>query len=236
MNKILFFNDIEVLLTFKPIKNIHLSVHPPMGNVTLSAPEGMDVEKLRVYISSKLGWIRREQRKIRSQKHEPEYLYITNESHYFFGKRYLLKITESNRRPQIVLHHSKIELIVPVGSTKEYREEKLYQWYRKELRSVLDQMVESHCKNVNVSLNNWGIRKVKTKWGSCNDRIKSIWFNIELAKKPVECIEYIVVHELIHLKERHHNNEFVMLMNRHLPNWESRKKLLNELPVLKRSL
>ena len=234
MNKVLFFNDIEVLLTFKPIKNIHLSVHPPMGNVTLSVPEGMDVEKLRVYIASKLGWIRREQRKIRSQKHEPEYLYITNESHYYFGKRYLLKITESGKRPQVVLHHSKIELIVPKGSTTEYREEKLYQWYRKELRSILSQMLENHCKNINVALNNWGIRKVKTKWGSCNNKTKSIWFNIELAKKPVECMEYIVVHELIHLKERHHNNEFLMLLNRYLPNWELRKKLLNELPVLKK--
>lgn len=233
MSEILRFNDIEILLTFKPIKNIHLSVHPPIGNVTLSAPEEMDKEKLRVYIASKLGWIRKEQKKIRSQQHEPEYLFITNESHWFFGKRYLLKITESNKRPQVVLHHHKIELIVPEGSSREYKKEKLYQWYRKELRIVLNEMIKKYIKTMNVSLNHWGIHKVRTKWGSCNDKAKSIWFNIELVKKPKECIEYVVVHELAHLKERHHNDNFLMLMNRHLPNWDLRRKQLNELPVLK---
>jgi len=201
--------------------------------MTISAPEGTDLEKLRVYISTKLGWIRKEQKKIRSQKHEPEYLYITNESHYFFGRRYLLKVTESNKKPQVILHHSKIELIVPIGSSKKYKQEKLYQWYRKELQIVLHEMIERYINSMNVSLCHWGIRKVKTKWGSCNDNSKSIWFNIELAKKPKECIEYIVVHELVHLQERHHNSEFLILMNRYMPNWELRKKLLNELPVLK---
>lgn len=232
MNEILQFNDIEVLLTFKPIENIHLSVHPPMGKVTLSAPTGTDLEQLRVFVSTKLAWIRKEQKKIRSQIHEPEYLYITNESHYFFGQRYLLVVTESNKKQQVLLHHHKIELIVPIGSLREYKQEKLYQWYRKELRKVLAEMIEKYVKSMNVSLNHWGIRKVRTKWGSCNDRAKSVWFNIELAKKPKECIEYIVVHELAHLHERHHNDRFIALLNRHLPNWETRKKQLNELPTL----
>lgn len=231
MSEVFKFNDIEVELSFKDIKNVHLRVHPPFGKVTLSAPENMDKEHLRVYISTKLGWIRREKKKITSQKREPEYLYITNESHYFFGKRYLLKITESNKQSKILLHHSKIEMIVPDGSDKEYIKRKLYQWYRKQLRQFLFEKIEFYKDKMNVSPENFGIRKVKTKWGSCNDLAKTLWFNIELAKKPKDCIEYIVVHELVHLKERRHNKDFILLMNKYYPNWQLRKKELNELPI-----
>lgn len=231
MKEILYFNDIEVELTFKPIKNIHLSVHPPLGRVTLSAPEDIEKEQLRVYVATKLGWIRIEQNKIASQKREPEYLYITNESHYLFGKRYLLKITESAGTLKIIKHHSKIEMIVPEGSTLNYKRDKLYQWYRKELRVVIQQMIDKHGEIMNVSPEKFGIRKVRTKWGSCNNSAKSLWFNIELAKKPKECIEYIVIHELVHLLERHHNKNFIMLMNKYLPNWQLRKRQLNELPI-----
>lgn len=231
MAEVLKFNDIEVELSFKDIKNVHLRVHPPYGRVTLSAPENMDKEHLRVYVSTKLGWIRREKKKITSQKREPEYLYITNESHYFFGKRYLLKIIESDNQSKVVLHHSKIEIIVPDGSDKDYIKNKLYQWYRKQLRQFLFEKIEFYKDKMNVSPESFGIRKVKTKWGSCNDSAKTIWFNIELAKKPKECIEYIVVHELVHLKERRHNKDFILLMNKYYPNWQLRKKELNELPI-----
>lgn len=231
MSEILKFNDIEVELSQKEIKNVHLRVHPPLGRVTLSAPESMNKEHLRVYVSSKLGWIRRQKKKIIAQKREPEYLYIPNESHYLFGKRYLLKITESDKKPQIVLHHSKIELIVPFGSSTEYKKETLYKWYRKELRNYLSETIHKYKKIIDVSPKSFGIRKVKTKWGSCNDSTKSIWFNIELAKKPKECIDYIVVHELVHLKERRHNKNFIILMNKYLPNWQLRKKTLSELPI-----
>lgn len=231
MPEILKFNDIEVELSQKEIKNVHLRVHPPLGRVTLSAPESMNKEHLRVYVSSKLGWIRRQKRKITSQKREPEYLYITNESHYFFGKRYLLKITESDKKPQVILQHSNIELIVPFGSSIDYKKDKLYKWYRKELRNYLSTTIDKYVKIIDVSPNSFGIRKVKTKWGSCNDSAKSIWFNIELAKKPKECVDYIVVHELVHLKERRHNKNFIILMNKYMPNWQLRKKALSELPI-----
>lgn len=231
MLEILKFNDIEVELSQKEIKNVHLRVHPPLGRVTLSAPDSMNKEHLRVYISSKLGWIRRQKRKIISQKREPEYLYITNESHYFFGKRYLLKITESDKKSKIILHHNNIELVVPFGCTVEYKKEKLYKWYRKELRSYLSATIDKYVKIIETSPNSFGIRKVKTKWGSCNDTSKSIWFNIELVKKPKECVDYIVVHELVHLKERRHNKNFIILMNKYLPNWQLRKKTLSELPI-----
>lgn len=231
MPEVLQFKDVAVELTFKPIKNVHLRVHPPLGRVTLSAPLDMDKEHLRVYVSSKLGWIRREQKKITAQEREPEHLFITRESHYLFGKRYLLQVTESEGPPKVVLHHSKIELIIPADSPVEYKKEILYKWYRTQLRTVLKGMIEQYSKTIGVHPENFGIHKVRTKWGSCNDTARSIWFNIELAKKPKECIEYVVVHELVHLKERTHNKHFVMLMNTHLPNWQVRKRLLNELPV-----
>lgn len=231
MSEILKFNDIEVALTFKDIKNIHLRVHPPLGRVTLSAPKNMDKEHLRVYISTKLAWIRNEQKKKIAQKREPEYLYISNESHYFFGKRYLLVITESNEKSEVIMHHRKIEIIVPDKSNKYLIKSKLYQWYRKQLRQFLQEMIDHYKEKMNVFPKNFGIRKIKTKWGSCNNYTKTLWFNIELAKKPKDCIEYIVIHELVHLKERKHNKDFVLLMNRYLPNWQLRKKKLNELPI-----
>lgn len=231
MTEILKFNDIEVELSQKEIKNVHLRVHPPLGKVTLSAPEDMNKELLRVYVSSKLGWIRRQRKKIISQKREPDYLYITNESHYFFGKRYLLKVSESENKSQVFLHHNHVELVVPFDCTAEYKRNLLYKWYRKELRTYLSYTVDKYVKIIDVSPKSFGIRKVKTKWGSCNDSAKSIWFNIELVKKPKECVDYIVVHELVHLKERRHNKNFIMLMNKYLPNWQVRKKTLNDLPI-----
>lgn len=231
MSVLLTFNDIEVVLTFKDIKNLHLRVHPPFGKVTLSAPKGMDIEYLKVFVSTKLGWIRREKKKIISQEREIDYLYITNESHYFFGKRYLLQVTESDKKSKVVLHHSKIEIIVPDKNDKAFIKKKLYQWYRQQLRAFLLETIEHYKAKMNVSPESFGIRKVKTKWGSCNTISKTLWFNIELAKKPKECIEYIVVHELVHLKERNHNKNFIILMNRYHPHWQLRKKQLNELPI-----
>lgn len=231
MSELLKFNDIEVELSFKDIKNVHLRVHPPFGRVTLSAPKDMDVEHLRVFVSTKLGWIRKEKKKFLSQKREPKYLYITNESHYFFGKRYLLKITPSDKKTEVILHHNKIEVVIPDANNKELIQKKLYQWYRKQLMDFLSERIEYYKVKMNVSAKSFGIRKVKTKWGSCNDTSKTLWFNIELAKKPKECIEYIVVHELVHFKERSHNKNFILLMNKYYPNWQLRKKQLNELPI-----
>ncbi len=231
MSEVFKFNDIEVELTLKDIKYVHLRVHPPVGRVTLSAPKNMDIEHLRVYVSTKLAWIRREKKKITSQKREPEYLYISNESHYFFGKRYLLIITESNEKSRVILHHSKIEIVVPDKNDKVLIKNKLYRWYRKQLREFLQKMIDLYKVKMNVFPENFGIRKVKTKWGSCNNSAKTLWFNIDLAKKPKDCIEYVVVHELVHLKERRHNKDFILLMNKYLPNWQVRKKRLNELPI-----
>ncbi len=231
MSELLKFNDLEVELSFKDIKNVHLRVHPPFGRVTLSAPKDMDIEHLRVFVSTKLGWIRKEKKKFLSQQREPEYLYITNESHYFFGKRYLLKITPTDKKSEVILHHNKIEILISDINNKDLIKKKMYQWYRQQLKEFLSERIEYFKDKMNVSPESFGIRKVKTKWGSCNDVSKTIWFNIELVKKPKECIDYIVVHELVHLKERSHNKNFILLMNKYYPNWQLRKRQLNELPI-----
>jgi predicted metal-dependent hydrolase len=229
--ELITIGNIAIEVSFKDIKNVHLSVHPPFGKVTVSAPEHISLEKIRIYVASKLGWIKKEQAKISGQKREPEKEYITRESHFFLGKRYLLQITDSGAT-KVLIHHSTIELFTPASHSLVDKKRALYNWYRRELRKLLDKLVDQYANQLNVSRPKFGIRVMKTKWGSCAASTQNLWFNIELMKKPISCIEYIVVHELVHLIERHHNKNFVLLMNRYLPNWQVQKRLLNELPVM----
>ncbi len=215
---------------FKPIKNLHLSVHPPYGKVTVSSPDFFDLEKVRVYLTTKIGWIKREQKKIAGQEREGEKLMITRESHYFLGKRYLLKVTEA-KRAYVLIHHQIIELFSPAQYTTEQKQKQLDNWYRRELNTVLGKLLNHHLRIMNLTIDNYSIRKMKTKWGSCDDKNRTLNFNIELIKKPIECIAYIVVHELVHLLERNHNKDFIILMDRYLPNWRTQKKILNQLPI-----
>ena len=222
--------SVEVEVRFKPIKNLHLSVHPPYGKVTVSSPEFFDLEKVRVYLITKMSWIKREQKKIASQEREGEKLFITRESHQFLGKRYLLELKESNRN-KVILKHSSIELYTQQDASVSEKRKVLYTWYRKELRSQISILVEKYATLMNLPNPQFGIRIMKTKWGSCTPEHQKLWFNIELAKKPIECIEYIVVHELVHLVERNHNKNFVILMDRYLPSWRTQKRILNALPL-----
>lgn len=222
--------SIEVEVRFKPIKNLHLSVHPPDGRVTVSSPEFYDLEKVKIYLATKLAWIKREQKKILDQEREGEKLFITRESHQFLGKRYLLRVTEANR-PKVIRRHSELEICALPGASAGQKQKTLYNWYKKELEKVILKYISKYLKQMDVQLETFGIRKMKTKWGSCVTDNRKIWFNIELAKKPEACIEYIVVHELVHLIERHHNKNFIILMDRYLPNWRIQKKILNELPI-----
>jgi predicted metal-dependent hydrolase len=219
---------VEIKVTFKEIKNLHLSVHPPFGEVTISSPTFYDLEKVKIYAATKLGWIKREQEKIISQEREGTKLMITQESHQFLGKRYLLSVTEKGVRSHVKLHHNRIELIVPVGTTTEKKCKLLYQWYRIKLRTLLYKMISDFEIQMNIKVNSVGIRRMKTKWGSCNSKKGSILFNIELAKKSEGCIEYIVVHELVHLLERNHNKRFVLLMDKFLNGWREKRKELNK--------
>ena len=226
----LTIGSLEVEVKFKPIKNLHLSVHPPHGKITVSSPEYFDLEKVKVYLTTKIAWIKREQKKIASQEREGEKLLITRESHQFLGKRYLLKIVASKSN-KIVLKHSSIELHTKLDASADARKKVLYAWYRNELRKQVSILVLKYAAQMNLPVPEFGIRIMKTKWGSCTTEHKKLWFNIELAKKPMECIEYIVVHEMVHLVERNHNKNFIILMDRFLPSWRTQKRVLNELPV-----
>lgn len=226
----LFIGSVEIEVTFKDIKNLHLSVHPPDGRVTISSPNFYDVEKVKIYAATKLGWIKREQVKINNQEREEPKLMITHESHQFLGKRYLLKVIEANR-PKLLLMHSTIEIYTLPKATFEQKERTLYNWYKRELEGIVGKMISNYAKEMNIININFGIRKMKTKWGSCNIEKRILWFNIELAKKPIECIEYIVVHEMAHLLERNHNKNFIILMDKYLPNWRIQKQILNKLPI-----
>src|SRR5690606_7611022 len=175
-------------------------------------------------------WIKREQTKIANQEREGDKLMITRESHQFLGKRYLLKVTEA-KRSAVKMHHNSIELFSPANYTVEQKQKQLENWYRKELNAVLGKLLMHHLPIMKLTIENYSIRKMKTKWGSCNDEKKTLNFNVELVKKPMECIEYIVVHELVHLIERSHNKNFIILMDRYLPTWRTQKKILNELPI-----
>lgn len=229
-NNTLHIGSVEIEVTFKAIKNLHLSVHPPDGRVTIASPEFYDLEKVKIYVATKLGWIKREQAKIQSQEREEPKLMITQESHQFLGKRYLLKVIEASR-PKIVLKNKTIELYALPQATLEQKHKTLYNWYKKQLDGVIGNLLVDYAKQINIIEINFGIRIMKSKWGSCNIANRMLWFNIELVKKPKACIEYIVVHELVHLLERNHNKNFIMLMNKHLPNWKIQKKILNELPI-----
>ncbi|MEJ5106648.1 M48 family metallopeptidase [Chryseobacterium sp. MYb328] len=229
-NKIIYIGSVEIEVTFKAIKNLHLSVHPPIGRVTIASPEFYDLEKVKIYAATKLNWIKREQEKVRSQEREDPKLIITQESHQFFGKRYLMKVIES-KRSKLVLKHTTIELYAVPEATLEQKKKTLYNWYKKELEIKIGSLILEYAKFMKIEGINFGIRKMKTKWGSCNIERRMLWFNIELAKKPIDCIEYIVVHELVHLLERNHNKNFIILMDRFLPNWRLQKKILNELPL-----
>lgn len=223
--------NISVEVVQKDIKNLHLSVYPPKGRVRIAAPTRMKLDTIRIYAISKLSWIKKQQQKILSQKREAPRDFLTKESHYFLGKRYQLKVIELDTMPIVNLAHNTIELYVRPGSTKEKKKQLLEEWYRERLRETASEIVEHWEKKMKVKVGELGIRKMRTKWGTCNEEAKRIWLNLELAKKPIECIEYIVVHEMVHFKERNHNDRFVAFMNNYLPEWKQLKSELNRLPV-----
>ena len=222
--------NIKIDVEQKDIKNIHLSVYPPAGKVKISAPERMDLDTIRVFAISKLQWIKKQQKAFKNQQRETPREYLTKESHYFQGKRYLLKVIERNESPKIILKHSKIELYVRPGTTLEKKREILNEWYRAELKKTVPPLIIKWEKKIGVQSNEFGIKKMRTKWGTCNTEAKRIWLNLELAKKPVECLEYIIVHELVHLLERKHNETFVKYMNEFMPKWRFYRDELNRLP------
>jgi len=227
----LHLNDITIDVVLKDIKNVHLSVYPPLGRVRIAAPLRMNMDTIRIYAISKLSWIKKQQQNFLAQERESPREYLYKEGHYFLGRRYLMKIIEHDASPFVVLKHHTIELYVRPNTDIAKRQIIMDEWYRQELKELAPPIIEKWEKLMNVSMNELAIKKMKTKWGTCNREAKRIWLNLELAKKPLHCIEYIIVHELAHLLERSHNDKFVAIMNNFLPEWKHLKNELNQLPV-----
>jgi predicted metal-dependent hydrolase len=227
----LTLGDIIVDVVLKDIRNVHLSVYPPTGRVRIAAPLRMNLDAIRIYALSKMVWIRQQQRKFREQPREAPRKYLSKEGHYFLGKRYLLRIIEHEAPPAIVLRQSTIDMYIRPGTDAQRRQHLMEQWYREQLTELIPPLIQQWETRMSVSLDAFQIKKMKTKWGTCNRDSRRIWLNLELAKKPIHCIEYIIVHELVHLLERNHTDRFVAYMDHFLPEWRQRRMELNALPV-----
>jgi predicted metal-dependent hydrolase len=223
--------SITVDVVLKDIKNVHLSVYPPNGRVRIAAPLRMKIDTIRIYALSKLSWIKKQQQKFQLQVREAPREFLNRESHYFLGKRYLLNVIERDSIPTVVVKQSRLDLFVRPGTEFQKKQAVMEQWYRKQLKEIAQAMITKWEPIIGVSLADFTVRKMKTKWGSCQPANKRILLNLELAKKPTHCIEYIVVHELIHLLERNHNDRFVAHMDRFMPEWKELRNELNKLPV-----
>ena len=223
--------DMAVDVVLKDIKNIHLSVYPPHGAVRITAPLRMQLDTIRVFAISKLGWIKQQQKKLREQERETARKHTERESHYVWGKRYLLTIKEVPAAPAIELQHSRMVLKVRPGATDVTRQAVVAQWYRDQIKNTLPALLEKWAPPMGVQVNRVFVQKMKTKWGSCNPSTRSIRLNTDLAKKPAQCLEYVVVHELAHLLERHHNERFIALMDTHMPHWRQHRATLNRSPL-----
>jgi hypothetical protein len=222
---------ISVDVVFKDIKNVHLSVYPPTGRVRISAPVRMRLDTIRVFAISKIDWIRKQQKKLREQERETLREYMEQESHYVWGKRYLLSVIESDHAPSVVLKHSRMILTVRTGASAATKEAIVAQWYREQIKAVAFELIEKWAPRLGVSVSRVFVQQMKTKWGSCNPRARTIRLNTELAKKQKECLEYIVVHEMVHLLEPTHNARFVALMDQFMSRWTFYRQKLNRLPV-----
>ena len=223
---------LSVEVTVKPIKNLHLSVVPPNGSVRISAPEGMSPDHVRAYAIGKLSWIRRQQTRLVGQQRESPRQVVERESHHLWGRRLLLQIQEVNTAPRIEVHPRRLVLFVRPGATAEKRQSILAAWYRKELRSEAATLINTWQERLDVQANKLFIQAMTRKWGSCNPKSRNIRLNTQLAQKPKGCLEYVVLHELAHLRVPSHCEEFVALLDSHLPDWEERRRLLNGLPLM----
>ena len=225
-------HGLAIQIVRKDIRNLHLGVYPPNGRVRVAAPLSVSDDALRLAVIGKLGWIKRQQAKFAAQPRETEREMVSGESHYYLGSRYRLRVVEGDGPRRVaLLNRRTLELRVPVRSDANERELVLRRWYRERLRELVPPLLAKWEARLGVRAAAFGIKRMKTKWGACTVDARRIWLNLELAKKPVHCLEYLIVHELTHLIERHHNDTFVSLMDRHLPQWRHHRKALNEAPL-----
>lgn len=227
-NSLLQLGTVEALVVRKPIKNLHLSVLPPNGWVRVTAPANMKDDAVRTLLALRLPWIKKQQAKFTGQERQTKRDYVTGESHYFLGKRYRLELVFKYEVPAVSIKgKNKIVLQVRPKSPVAKRQEVMIDWYRKELHAVVDGLIGKWQKKMGVEVKYWGIKRMKTRWGTCNHKRARVLLNLELAKKPTACIEYVIVHELLHLVEKKHSDKFVALMTKYLPRWKSTKEELN---------
>jgi predicted metal-dependent hydrolase len=216
----------------KDIKNLHLGVYPPSGRVRVAAPLRLGDEAIRLAVVSRLGWIRRQQKSFAEQERQSQREMVSGESHYFQGRRYRLAVVD-HAGPAAVRfrNNSTLELRVRPGTNRRYRGAVLNRWYRQWLRERIPVLIAKWEPKIGVSAAEWGIKRMKTRWGTCNPDARRIWLNLELAKKPASCLEYILVHEMVHLLERHHNERFRELMDKLMPQWRLHRQELNRVPL-----
>lgn len=224
--------NVEIDVIRKDIKNMHLAVYPPNGRIRLSAPSTTDSEVVRLFAISKLGWIKKHVKNFKKQARESEREFISGESHYVKGKRYLLNVIKHDGYAKVSLDGSKkLTLKIKPKATRAEKAKAIKEWYRKQLKAELPDLITKWEKRIGVKSKDWGVKQMRTKWGACNIEEKRIWLNLELAKKPNICLEYIIVHELVHLLERNHNDRFVAYMDEFMPKWRLYRDELNSLPV-----
>ena len=222
---------VTVDVVHKDIKNVHLSVHPPTGRVTIAAPSHMSLDTVRLFAIAKVSWIRQQQDKLSQQDRETPKEFLSRESHYVWGERYLMKVVEVDAPPAIELKHTRMVFQIRPGMDNDKKKELLDGWYRELVREAIGLLFATWEQRIGVKASGVSVRRMKTKWGSCNPTAKTILLNTDLAKKPRECLEYIVVHELVHLLEPTHNERFIKMIDQHMPKWQSHSQLLNSLPV-----
>jgi predicted metal-dependent hydrolase len=223
--------DVAVDVVLKDIKNVHLSVHPPTGRVRIAAPQRMDMDAIRLFAISKLGWIRKQQKKLLEQERETPREYLERESHYVWGKRYLLSVVAAEEPPSVDLEHNRMVLKTRPGADEVKRRQIVEDWYRGQVKAATADLVAKWEPRIGVQVAGIYVRRMRTRWGSCNSLARTIRLNTDLAKKPIECLEYIVVHEMIHILEPTHSEKFQVFMNQLMPDWKQRRQLLNRLPV-----
>lgn len=221
--------DIDVI--YKDIKNLHIGVYPPMGRVRVAAPSRLGDDQVRLAVIQRLPWIKRQRDKLRSAERQSEREMLTGESHYVWGVRRRLKVVERPGRAHFEIDGERLVFYVPADTSAEKRRAYLDKWHRDQLRQKVPDLIAKWEEVLDVTVPKWTIRRMKTKWGSCNRETRHIWFNVELAKKHPNCLEYIVVHEMTHYFERSHGERFTSLMDQHLPDWRSRRELLNSAPL-----
>lgn len=222
---------IDVDVVYKSIKNLHIGVYPPMGRVRVAAPEVLDDEQVRLAVVNRLPWIKRQREQLQAAERQTRREMVTGESHYVWGSRLRLKMIERPGRAHIEIDGDRLLLYAPEGTSADNRRALIDRWYRDQLREAIPALISKWERSMRVNVPKWSIRRMKTKWGSCNRETGHIWFNVELAKKHPDCLEYLIVHEMTHLWERGHGERFTKLMDKNLPDWRARRDVLNESPL-----